>query len=128
MTANGLFRVETNQEAIAALGVALQQTTQHIRENMKLVKLDIPNVFGPDWIEAALKRQEEELALRRDQAANLTRAARVYGYRDAKVVWLQDPEQFAFIHLDGLVCANIPQIGEDYESALRWIREEANDQ
>ena len=129
MTVKPLFEIKFNEEALAELkrlGEHLSKAFESIRSQTPV--LSFPDLLGSDWIEAAEKRYEEELALRRDEAARLTRAARVYGYRDAKVVWMTEPDKFAFIHLDGLICADIPIIGEDYETALHWIRLEADGQ
>ncbi|MBZ0316348.1 MAG: hypothetical protein K8L91_08015 [Anaerolineae bacterium] len=127
MLTKPLFDIQFNQEALESLSAKLAQIFQSVAEIAAGVTLDIPGILGPDFVEEAETWCEQQLALRRDEAAKLTRAARTYGYRDAKVVWLQDPCQFAFIYLDGLVCADIPQIGDDYASALRWIRAEAGD-
>ncbi|KAB2861866.1 MAG: hypothetical protein F9K46_07860, partial [Anaerolineae bacterium] len=113
MLTKPLFDIQFNQEALESLSAKLAQIFQSVAEIAAGVTLDIPGILGPDFVEEAEPWCEQQLALRRDEAAKLTRAARTYGYRDAKVVWLQDPCQFAFIYLDGLVCADIPQIGDD---------------
>ncbi len=133
MSIGPMFEIKLNPawvETMTELGKRLNESIIGWQKAnaIEFKRLEFPALLGPDIMAEIEQRVEDELALRRDEAARLTRAAHTYGYRDAKVVWLQDPCQFAFIHLDGLVCADIPQIGDDYASALRWIREEVRDE
>ncbi len=125
MTPNDFPKIELSENAITALvemGKVLKQTFGNITVSMTKVKFNSFPFTSP--VESAQESYERELALRRDEATSLTRAARAYGYRDAKVMWLTAHAHFVLIQ-DGPVCEDIPIIGEDYESALRWIRLEA---
>lgn len=131
MSISPMFEIKLNPawvEAMTELGKRLNESITRWQQAcaMELKPFDISTILGPDIMADIEQLAVEALDLRRYEAAKLTRAARVYGFRDAQVVWLIDHDQFAWINLDGLVCADIPQIGEDYDTALRWIRSEAS--
>ncbi len=131
MSIGPMFEIKLNPawvEAMSELGKRLNESIIGWQKAnaIEFGRLEFPALLGPDWLAEIEQRVEDELALRRDEATRLTRAAHTYGYRDARVVWLSDPEHFVFIP-DGLVIDDLPIMGDDYASALRWIRAEAGD-
>lgn len=62
---------------------------------------------------------------RANEARDLTRTAAIYGFREARVVWLEQEEQFIWIA--GFYCGEWQRIGAGTDAATRWIRQQANE-
>lgn len=124
------IQVRFNPEAFDRLKLDIERAAQVLADAMQKSGFYVgPKADGrfnwDEYFEEQRREQEELFKTRRRQAKVLTFRAKVYGFRDAMVVWMTGPEQFAFIYLDDLTCTDVPQIGDNFDDALHWIRAEA---
>lgn len=115
---------------LTRLGIAYQEAIQNMAEAFRSLPTmqQIANAFYTPAITDKWKGITRQLlTLTQREARTLTRTAKIYGYRNARVIWVERMEQFVFLNFgpDDQTTEDIPRMGGNYQDALAWLRAEA---